>query len=203
MDFKGLPTDADSETEFLYVSRGACEAWLLLNNMHFNEAEDAALRLVRRAYFLWIFNNCTERQRGRAGEHRLEGPARALSSTKTRASEKVFVDIFSSRVPVPNFVRGVFLSFEYQNIHFTSIYTAQRRVLLHTLRKPQTKRRKSEKDKHVSKVIVCIMATSGVRRLTHIRHHARTALRCKGEDRRSRTCCVGPADKASVRLRGA
>jgi hypothetical protein len=192
VDFKGLPTDADSEAEFLYVSRGACEAWLLLYNMQFNEAEDADLRLVRRAYFLWIFNNCTERQRGSAGEHRLEGPARALSSTKTRASEKVFVDIFSSRVPVPNFVRGVSLRFEYQNIHFTS--TAQRRVLLHTLRKPQTNRRKSAKDKHVSKVIVCIMATSGVRRLTHIRHHARTALRCKGEDRRSRTCLVAACD---------
>jgi tetratricopeptide (TPR) repeat protein len=44
--FKGLPTDADNETELLFVSRRACEAWLLLNNMQFNEAEDVALRLV-------------------------------------------------------------------------------------------------------------------------------------------------------------
>lgn len=44
--FKGLPIDADNETGLLNVSRRACEAWLLLNNMQFDEAEDVALRLV-------------------------------------------------------------------------------------------------------------------------------------------------------------
>ncbi len=46
--FKGIPIQADSEIDQLHVSRRACEAWLLLSNMQFDEAEDVALQLVEK-----------------------------------------------------------------------------------------------------------------------------------------------------------
>jgi hypothetical protein len=46
--FKGIPTQADIEFDQLYVSRRSCEAWLLISNMHFDEAEDVALQLVEK-----------------------------------------------------------------------------------------------------------------------------------------------------------
>ncbi len=44
--FKCIPIGADSESQGLCVSRRACEAWLLLNTMQFDEAEDVASQLV-------------------------------------------------------------------------------------------------------------------------------------------------------------